>query len=497
MTYSDFTASPWGKSHQAYRDSPLSLSPAPEYANSEVLIAGLYRTIGLKDTSEGAVPVRGRELDRKITQARDRREKPDGAALDGDALHALLRIVLESPKLPNQSSKRFIQVSPLVGETAQFSGSARLAGNPWPAGQLVRRMVRLGSPNAETAGKRWAELFAALEVDAKDDVFARFLKDELSAWTNVGWGQFVPDADCAEFVPKEEFDGVAYPARQFATDLGAIIAAKTLMARRQWISLLEALVRIAAVAHVAWLCEVQARIWECLQTALKAGAVPADVRAQIYPRQFSYQRFGTGVVSELKDRTSRYLQARLGINAILWRLHDAGIEASIASAADVASMCESITKNRSALDGVWEDIQDIADREVRTLLCRKGIGANLMEFARHVLYQRQAADQRLRGYDQGYVLRKRGPSRSSQWICSPGPVSVLAIVHCSLAGLTGPRSVHRFASHLGAYGISLNHRDIAQNELGQQLRMLGLVLDSPDAESGMLLVPPFVNSSAA
>src|SRR3546814_10239505 len=39
--------------------------------------------------------------------------------------------------------------------------------------------------------------------------------------------------------------------------------------------------------------------------------------------------------------------------------------------------------------------------------------------------------------------------------------------------------------------FSMDHRDIPQNELGQQLRMLGLVLDSPDAESGMLLVPPF------
>ena len=42
----------------------------------------------------------------------------------------------------------------------------------------------------------------------------------------------------------------------------------------------------------------------------------------------------------------------------------------------------------------------------------------------------------------------------------------------------------------------MDHRDLPQNELGQQLRMLGLVLDSPDAESGMLLVPPFRQSIA-
>ena len=496
MTYPDFIGSPWGQSHPAYKDSPLSLSPAPEYANSEVLVAGLYRMIGLKDVSEGAVPAAGRDLDRKITQMRDRQEKPDGAALEGDSLQALLRIVMESPKLPNQSSKRFIQVTPLVGETALFSGSARLAGNPWPAGQLVRRMVRLGSPDLEAAERRWSELFAALDVDLKDDVFARFLKDELSAWTGAKWGPLVSSWGGAECLPEGELDGLACPARQFTTDLGAIVAAKMLMTRRQWISLLEALVRIAAVAHVFWLCEVQARIWESLQVALKGGDLDPDPRSRIYPREFSYLRFGTGVISELKDRTSKYLRARLGINAVLWRLAEAGVATGISSAADVLNLCRVVRDRRGGIVDVVEDLHEIAEREVRTLLCRKGIGSNLMEFARHVLYQRQAADQRLRGYDQGYVLRKRGPSKSSQWICSPGPVAVLAVVHCSLAGVSGPRSVRRFAEHLAAYGISLNHRDISQSELGQQLRMLGLVLDSPDAESGMLLVPPFARSNA-
>jgi hypothetical protein len=37
----------------------------------------------------------------------------------------------------------------------------------------------------------------------------------------------------------------------------------------------------------------------------------------------------------------------------------------------------------------------------------------------------------------------------------------------------------------------IDYNDIAKNDLGNQLRLLGLVLDSPDAESGMLLSPPF------
>jgi hypothetical protein len=265
------------------------------------------------------------------------------------------------------------------------------------------------------------------------------------------------------------------------------------MTRRQWISLLEALVRIASVAHVAWLSEVQELIWRYLRCAIEQDASTDDVRASIYPPKLTYLNYGTSAVSELKDRTSKYLRARLGINAILWTLEDAGkaYEGNLSCASDFAALGDLIRQNRRGVSDVMEIVNDIADREARTLLCRKGIGSNVMEFARHVLYKRQPANPVLRGYDQGYVLRKRGAAKSSPWICSLGPVAVLVLVHCSLYGLPGPRSVHRLAEHMAAYGIVIDHHDITHNDLGHQLRMLGLVLDSPDAESGMLLVPPF------
>ena len=495
MSLAEFKASPWAKSHPKYKAAALSVTPAPEYANSEVLIAGLYRTIGLDSFSEGMVPIKGRELDRNISTRRDRRTKPDGASLEGDALHALLHDVLESPKLPNQSTKRFMQVTPLVGETASFSGSARLAGNPWPAGALVRRMVWLGSNGGEVAEARWASLFDALMVHDDDDVFARFLRDELSAWTGITWGPECvrPEASDVQCLPPGELEGYAFPARQFVRDLDAVVSAKPMMTRRQWTSLLEALVRVAAVAHVAWLCEVQKMTWDSVRLVIDGQTLPDDPQALCYPRVLGYLSYGTGAISELTDRTSKYLRSRLGMNAVLWTLEEAGAayEGTLSSASDLGAFCRHVDAHRSKLLEVANLVDDLADREARALLCQKGVGANLMEFGKHVLYQRLAANPILRGYDQGYILRKRGAAKSSPWVCAPGPVAVLVLVHCSLAGLAGPRSVHRLAQHMAAYGIAVDHHEIAQNDLGHQLRMLGLVLDSPDAESGMLLVSPF------
>jgi hypothetical protein len=65
------------------------------------------------------------------------------------------------------------------------------------------------------------------------------------------------------------------------------------------------------------------------------------------------------------------------------------------------------------------------------------------------------------------------------------------MVYCCLSQVKGPRSISRLSKHLDAYGFDLGIDEISNGDLGRKLRMLGLVLDSPDAESGMLLVPPF------
>lgn len=501
MTLARFRDEPWKTSHRTYQTSALAMAPAPEYASSEVILSSLYRVIGFPGLFEGAVPKRGRDLDREIQKLRDRGKSPGGAALDADSFHMMLHSALESPKLPNQSSKRFLQVTPLVPQTALFSGSARLAGSPWSAGTLVRRMVWLGADSPIHAQQVWSALFKALSVDVDDDVFARFLQKEIGAWAaEPSWVEAPSDESAA--LEASDRHVRSYPARQLVNDLEAILEAKGAVTRRQWTSLLESILRVAAVSHVLWLCEVHSRTWSCIKEAL-AGAGPATVegaRDALFPTAVTFLSYGDRALPTIRDRTSSFLHARLGINAVLWALDECAAEVAggLASSESLLGLCETIRNSREALSGlgILGILDELQERENRALLCNKGIGSNIMEFARHALGQRQAASAILRGYDQGYALRKKGVSKSSPWVVGLGPVAVLALVHCSLAKTTGPRSVRRLAQHLAAYGITVDHRDIAQNDLGHQLRMLGLVLDSPDAESGMLLVPPFVDQAA-
>src|SRR3546814_1869249 len=121
----------------------------------------------------------------------------------------------------------------------------------------------------------------------------------------------------------------------------------------------------------------------------------------------------------------------------------------LGSASGLARVCEQVRKTCTGpiADSVRETVGEWRDRENRTLLCRKGIGSNINEFVTYSLQQRQTANPLLRGYDQGYLLRKRGTHSSSPWIVSLGPVAAIALVHCSLSGVAGPRSVHRSEEH--------------------------------------------------
>ena len=495
MTLESFKEKPWFNSHSAYKDSALAMSPAPEYASSEVILASLFRHIGFPDSPEGTVPLRGRDLDKQMQKYRDKGRKPDDSTLDADSFHMLLHATLESPKLPNQSSKRFVQITPLVPQTATFSGSARLSSNSWPAGSLVRKMIWLGTESEEGALAIWQELFDALTVSDGDDVFARFIQSEIEAWTPEAiWGLVPLQGKVATDL--DDLRGLSYPAKRFVRDLRAVILAKDNMTRRQWISLIEAIIRLGVVSHVVWLCDVHDGMWRSVREALN-GHVPSsieEVRMQIFPKDFRYLSYGDKALPEIRDRVSKFLTARLGLNATLWACEAIGKKTqALSSARSIFEFCGDLRDCASEMAEmqIRETLSEIIEGETRALLCKKGIGSNIMEFARHALGQRQTANQVLRGYDQGYFLHKRGTSNASPWVVGLGPVAILALVHCALSETKGPRSVHRFSQHLAAYGLTLDHRDIATSNIGHQLRMLGLVLDSPDAESGMLLVPPF------
>ena len=493
MSLQKFKETPWLTSHAAYGNrSFFHIEPSPEFATGEVIISSLYRACGL-DINEGSVPDAGKDFVK--ASLAPKLHKATGSNVDMETWRVVINAVLESPKQKGQSARRFLQMSPIVPDVALYSGSARLSENSWNPGNLIRRMVAYGCDDDIGSEAIWKRLFNALGVDDNDDIWARWLQDEfiirrrdVPVWSAKPWSP-LPS------LPAHDKAVLSYPSRQFVRDLEGIILAKPHMTRRQWVSLLEAVVRLGAVAHVFWLCEVNHRVWQAIQGVLTGNDIPTT-GAKLATCDTNFLTYGKPAVPIMRDYASRYLIARLGINAVLWQLEELGTPiSSIETLTELEALIAAVRKEKGSLlnAGIMQTVLDLREGEknARAIACKKGIGSNLVEFSRYVLGQRQAADDTMRGYDQGYILMKKGDYASAQWIVSMGPVSILALVHCCLRDAAGPRSIQKLCQHLNHYGIGINRDDVNSSDLGRKLRTLGLVLDSPDAESGMLLIPPF------
>lgn len=492
MSRAAFELAPWKTPHRAYENSLIAMKPAPEFATAEVLLASAYRAVGYSSHQESAVPAAGRAFDK--ASAKLRRKSAD--RVSAETWKTVLHGALQSPKQPKQSSKRFLSLCPIVPDASLYSGSARLAGNPWNPGVLLGRMIAAGCADPQEVGEVWDLLFDGLSVTKEDDIWARWLQGEFEGRRSLSlkWARSTPPVG-PQFDPVDR-SRIEIPARQFVQDLRAVLLAKGSMTRRQWVSILEAVIRLGSVAHVLWTCEVHERLWRSLRDALQGNAPRSheEFTKAVFNGMGRPLVYGATALPLIRDLASRYLHARLGINLLLWELEEERVSVgALTTTQDLHDMLSLVVSHRSAINAseFARRYGELCDRSAKELSCKKGVGNNIVEFCRYALGQRQTADVTLRGYDQGYQLRKKAEYASAPWVVSLGSVALLAFTHCCLLEAASPRSVLRLCEHLARYGIDVDRDDIAQSELGSRLRMLGLVLDSPDAESGMLLVPPF------
>ena len=505
MDPSEFIGNPWAKGnvHRAYAESFLHMRPAPEYASGEVVLASTYRQVGFDSSivTEGKVPATGRAFQKQLDKGRRPVKGESGTGIDVEAWRRIVTGTLRSPKQPNQTAKRFLQISPVVPDASLYSLSARLSANSWNPGALVARIVQFGERSEASAQELWNELFHALSVGDDDDIWARFLQAEFSSWRTKSmekpWSS-PRTLDRDDAVQAWHSCSTEIPASRFVSDLSKILSLKNYLTRRQWISMVEAILRLGTASHILWTCHANAECFKMAREALQ-GTAPSSIE-QVSRRVGvgrGFWRYGQYASTTLTNSATDFVKARAGLNLLLHQLEDMHgpdrLEGCLGNLKSFSAFLEWLgdERERFDLDAFRSGYQSVIEADQRLVAGKKGISSNVKEFLRHVLGQRQTAEAGLDSYDQGYFLAKKGSHKSARWAVGLGPVSVLALVHACTHNTRGPRTVDDFCRHLGEYGLEVESQDIPGSALGQTLRNLGLVLDSPDAEGGMVVVNPF------
>lgn len=504
MTISQFLSLPWASAsvHPAYEAGVLHMRPAPEYASGEVVLASTYRAVGFSGVpvSEGSVPARGREFYAAVEKGQRSSKADSPSGMDPQTWRIIIESTLRSPKLPSQSNRRFMQLSPLVPDAALYSLSARLSTNSWNPGQLVSLLLQLGESSSADEAALWSNLFHAMSVGTEDDPWARFLQAEFEAWRGDELANAWMPCDPRRREPWIDAwhrSRVPSPATSLVRDLQVVLALKRQLTRRQWVSMLESILRIGTAAHVLWVCALNIVTRNLLIAAIRGEQTPtADQVALAMSQAAMYWRYGQAAGRAIQQYATGFAKSRVFINLLLWQaqedLGESFAPESLSSPMAVSSLLNTIAENgeRFRRDTFTARYQQVVDAFPREVAGKVGIASNVSEFLQHVLRQRATNEKGLESYDQGYYLAKSGPL----WRVAMGPVSVLTLVHATTAKKTGPSTVADLCDHAARYGIEIEAQNVPASTLGQTLRNLGLVLDSPDAEGGMVLVDPFAKS---
>ena len=93
----------------------------------------------------------------------------------------ILTRVLNSPKSPAQSKRRFLQIAPIVPAPAIHCLSPRQSQNSWRIGDLPDLLIKMGCSSEDEANDLKRLLFEALSVGTDDDIWARILQSEFEA----------------------------------------------------------------------------------------------------------------------------------------------------------------------------------------------------------------------------------------------------------------------------------------------------------------------------
>lgn len=516
MQLQEYQDSPTKKRHPAY-DNSLFAVTAPEWSTGEVLLGSAYRRLIL-DTLESQVNLD--DIPRVATSI-------PGSFGDQQVWTELLlgKGGIKSPFRRGQSSSHLSrQLMPVVPSVARIANVQGRPRSRWVPSNLLLETVGAGLGPGDGAVLA-RELGKALAVDESDDIFAQFIERAMQEglrslqltsgsqppYLNVS----IRDADVRAYRASPSAKRLT-PAERFSRDLGPVLTLKDQLTRRQWTSLVEALMRVGLGMHVLWTCHANWIAWQWIIAVASGQPSPTEIEIErelweSHGDSRPLLEIGEKAKPLLESVIERYAYARIGINTTFCRLDDAGSAwpsgnpigfASTSprgACAWIKELLGHVSRNRAGIDasnaGAWlqSQVSTMFDKQadLRSLAkCDSGFTKNLYEFARHSLGQIESGEADLRSYDQSYLVAYPGPRRPL--VVQPGPAMLITLVHaCCQSHPNVPVGLEDFRQHLADYGLRAPAGELVTGKTGSDLGKLGLIVDSPDAAGGRLLVPPF------
>lgn len=511
MTLADFLASPRRIIHQSYGNSLLSIT-APEYATGEVLLGSAYRKLllGITDASVDLELIAG--LPSQIPER--------FGTIDLWETLLLQTGGLVSPAKGGQKEATLLyQLMPLTPEIARYACVIGRRRNRWFPGNLLYQVIGAGfGPQKGTGLIR--ELGKALEIEENDDIIARFVNAGLANIsdlpTDLPYHQDRLTENEARAYRGQLPDATFLcPAERFCRDIELLIPLKARLTRRQWTVMVEAVIRLGLGMHVLWICHINSLLWDYVLSCTETGEAPPVEQIkndlwQSHANRTPLLQVGLDAVPSMRQLIKKYVHARFGLNLLLFRLAEVGREWTapigysqaddISSPQSIELFLTHVIDARREIDqrnpSLWlrSKCAQIVDSNPGLLDIKSGYSRNMLEMVRYSLGQIVTQDLEQKSYDQSYLLVNKRVHRKgySPWPVQPGPAMLIMLAYAACTSRAEiPTSLEDFRAHLADYGLHTPTGELSNGRVGSDLKQLGLLVDSPDAAGGRLVVAPF------
>lgn len=480
----------------------------PEQCSGEMLVAELQRTFCFKDLDDAFIQNTGSTLLKELRKAND----PESSWLSN-----FFEQIAKYPVPAKQASKHDIAyVIPLIPSIAMFSSPRRVtkrnlgddntADRSWKPGLFIKECLTYCVPENEIENL-FSEIQSSLRVSEEDDLFARLLQEKVVVALKNHVGVDIAEKELADCLPEHKScimpqdvrDKIVYaPFKRLASDIKAVLSIKGKVSRRQFIAMLESVVRLGTAAHVLWTCNVYHRLERLISDMLacrRDSINEDDLYGIMNIPDSGLFGYGVNFQIKLKEFFKDYEYSTQRLNFLIYSLKNTqGFNSGNIDWSTPGTLIKTLGVVKEFVLSHPEFVSDFENefsqyyRESikKFSLAVDSQSTHLLRFVMTTLSQNiQPKEVRFARYDQSYMVRHRTHSLRSAPIINAGAVSLMTLVHCcSLNSSTVLLSNLLDALH--TYGVAIPSGE-TMVRFKCQLRELGLTIDSPDAESGMVL----------
>ena len=497
----------------------FQLPVVPEYLPSEMLIAACYRALGLEGLRDNWISLNGKALTKLFAQKHGVESLPFVA----QEVWRILKDVLLSPEDPKQKRAQkysdFFFLAPIVPSTAYFSNPVRLnrnpnavGGTPWNVELLFKALVAYSSNDKVDAGDLWDMLFHQMSVEngPSEDYFARIAEDVLRSCATA----IVTDDPSVEvrFPPWMKRQNSIYMDGKFLIDendrlvfseispldeirdgLRLVLRQKPRFSRWQWMTMLDAQMRMSVVALILWLLDLHHVVDLAIVKYVIEGADIPLVDGQEFFKSFYLENhvehvfcYGEGFAKAQKLVVTRYAREHLGLafflsltkqidESVFKKINWSSTEGFV----DSLRLLQKLYASANYKDLYEKGVVEMLDEKNEDLNPKKSRLKHILEFFT-VLRQKAVVDSQsdFMRYDQSYLVRKKGSYSSAPFVVDMGSMACFTIVSCC-AKKRRVFPLKELYTYLARYYISV--RDAHVDQFVSHLKGLGLTMDSPDA----------------